>query len=84
MDMLTADKEESSNSVAKPKTIKLKGSKSGDPPGVVRDFGEQGWGIKCLTFSGDGAYLFAGKMDEMVAISYSEMLLPSQLGLSDW
>lgn len=64
----TADKEESSNSVAKPKTIKLKGSKSGDPPGVVRDFGEQGWGIKCLTFSGDGAYLFAGKMDEMVAI----------------
>ena len=64
----TADREETSNSVAKPKTIKLKGSKSGDPPGVVREFGEQGWGIKCLAFSGNGAHLFAGKSDEMVAV----------------
>ncbi len=54
--------------IAKPKVIKLKGSKEGDPPGVVRDLGEQGWGIKSMAISGDGAILVAGKSDQMVAI----------------
>jgi WD40 repeat protein len=52
----------------KPKVIKLKGSKEGDPPGVVRDLGEQGWGIRSLAISGDGAILVAGKTDQMVAV----------------
>lgn len=53
---------------SKPRTIKLKGSKEGDPAGVVRDLGEQGWGLKSLAFSGDGAVLAGGKSDDMVAI----------------
>ncbi|MFO0940354.1 MAG: SHD1 domain-containing protein [Pirellulales bacterium] len=53
---------------SKPKTIKLKGSKEGDPPGVVRDLGEQGWGVKSMAISGDGAILVAGKSDQMVAV----------------
>lgn len=63
-----SDNEESKPTAVKIKPIKLKGSKSGGPPGVVREFGEQGWGIKCLTFSGNGAHLFVGKSDEMVAV----------------
>jgi WD40 repeat protein len=62
------DEEKETPRVVKPRVIKLKGSKEGDPPGVVRDFGEQGWGINCLAFSGDGSILVAGKSDQMVAI----------------
>lgn len=60
--------EKTSGEVVKPRVIKLKGSKPGDPPGVVRDFGDQGWGIRSLAFSGDGAILVAGKTDQMVAV----------------
>lgn len=60
--------EASSSESVKPRVIKLKGSKEGDPPGVVRDFGEQGWGIKALAFSGDGSLLVAGKTDQVVAV----------------
>lgn len=64
-----ADSEEASSSESvKPRVIKLKGSKEGDPPGVVRDFGEQGWGIKALAFSGDGSLLVAGKTDQIVSV----------------
>lgn len=52
----------------KPKVIKLKGSKADDPPGVVRDFGDQGWGIRSLAFSGDGSILVAGKTDQIVSV----------------
>ncbi len=61
-----SDSSEADNS--KPKVIKLKGSKEGDPPGVVRDLGEQGWGVKSMAISGDGAILVAGKSDQMVAV----------------
>lgn len=65
---LPSEKEETSGESMKPRIIKLKGSKEGDPPGVVRDFGDQGWGIRSLAFSGDGAILVAGKTDQMVAV----------------
>ncbi len=60
--------ESSAGDSTSPRIIKLKGSKEGDPPGVVRDLGEQGWGIKSLAISGNGAILVAGKSDDMVAV----------------